>query len=369
MIYTVTGGATGYLFFTRQLTYDDSIWKSWSVLELPESKRSSEVCMTQFYYEKDADLAAIKGQTLAVVGYGNQGRPWALNLRDSGLNPRVCVRNDDTRAQAEQDGFATGDISEAQESDIVCILVPDDVIPQLGLERTDNQLTILASGYSYAFKRFSPAGDQAMIAPRMLGPEVRNCFVEGAGFITALGVEQDVTGTALSRTLAVAKSLGGLREGAIELTPHQEALLDLSVEQVLSPALTHVNGAFVMTMLEFGIPLEAVLTELFLSGEVERNYGLLRTEGFVAQLEHHSPASQYGQLSRRGRYNALDMAAVMKTITSHIDSGAFADEWDAEAGKGYPTLHSLKALHAGEGVQAMERDLMRQLGPGAKPNG
>jgi hypothetical protein len=70
MIYTVTGGATGYLFFTRQLTYDDSISKFCTVRELPESKRSSEVCMTLFYYEKDAGLAAIKGQTLAVVGKG-----------------------------------------------------------------------------------------------------------------------------------------------------------------------------------------------------------------------------------------------------------------------------------------------------------
>ena len=123
--------------------------------------------MTQFYYEKDADPAAIAGQSVAVVGYGNQGRPWALNLRDSGLNPRVCVRNDDTRAQAEEDGFATGDIGDAQQADIVCILVPDDVIPQLGLARADHQLTIVASGYSFAFKRFSPAGDQAMIAPRI----------------------------------------------------------------------------------------------------------------------------------------------------------------------------------------------------------
>jgi ketol-acid reductoisomerase len=80
--------------------------------------------MTTFYYEKDADPAAIAGQTVAIVGYGNQGRPWALNLRDSGVNPRVCVRNDATRAQAEQDGFTTGDIRDAQDADIVCILVP-----------------------------------------------------------------------------------------------------------------------------------------------------------------------------------------------------------------------------------------------------
>lgn len=320
--------------------------------------------MTQFYYEQDADLDAIAGQSVSIVGYGNQGRPWALNLRDSGLNPQVCVRNDATRAQAQLDGFETGDIADASDADIVCILVPDDVIPHLGLERTAGQLTIVASGYCYAFNRFSPAGDQAMIAPRMLGPEVRECFLEGGGFITALGIERDVTGTALQRTLAVALALGGLREGAIELSPHQEALLDLAVEQVLSPALTHVNSAFVMTMLELGIPLEAVLTELFLSGEVERNYGLLRTEGFVAQLEHHSPASQYGQLSRRGRYDGLDFSAVMKEITRHIDSGAFADEWDAEAARGYPTLKALKNLHAGEGVQAMEQDLMSKLGPG-----
>jgi len=320
--------------------------------------------MTRFFYERDADIRALEGLSVAVVGYGNQGRPWALNLRDSGLAPKVCVRNDATREQARMDGFDVGEIADADGADVVCILVPDDAIPHLGLSRQDHQLTIVASGYSYAFNRFIPAGDRAMIAPRMLGPEVRQCYVEGGGFITGLGVEHDASGHALQRTLAVALALGGLREGAIELTAHQEALLDLAVEQVLSPALTHVNASFVATMLEFGIPLEAVLTELFLSGEVERNYGLLRTEGFVAQLEHHSPASQYGQLSRRGRYDGLDIAAVMREIASHIDTGAFADEWDAESASAYATLNALKQQHAGELVRAMEKDLMAKLGPG-----
>ncbi|SRR6056297_90560 len=322
--------------------------------------------MTDFYYEQDADLHAISGQTLAIVGYGNQGRPWALNLRDSGLQPHVCVRNDETRERAAADGFTVGDIADANTADIVCILVPDDAIPGLGLARDKDRLTILASGYCYAFNRYNPAGDQAMLAPRMLGPEVRECYTEGAGFITALGVQRDLTGTALARTLAVARALGGLREGAIVLSPHQEALLDLAVEQVLSPALTHVNSAFVSTMLEYGLPLEAILTELFLSGEVERNFGLLRSEGFVAQLEHHSPASQYGQLSRRGRYDGLDFSPIMKDTVAYIDSGAFADEWDEEAAGGYERLKALKDVHAGEGVKAMERDLMRKLGPGVQ---
>ncbi len=319
--------------------------------------------MTAIYYEKDGDLAAIEGQTLAIVGYGNQGRSWALNLRDSGLKPKICVRNDESREQAQQDGFEVGNIDDASAADIVCILVPDDAIPKLPLTRPAGSLTIVASGYCYAFDRFEHPGDAAMIAPRMLGPEVRSCYEEGSGFITAIGVHKDETSAALQRTLAVAKALGGLREGAIELTPHQEAVLDLAVEQVLSPALTFVNGNFVANLLEMGIPLEAILTELFLSGEVERNYGLLRTEGFVAQLDHHSPASQYGQLSRRGRYDHLDIAGTMKDILNDINSGKFADEWDEEAEAGYQKLKELRDIHASKDIQAMEKDLMSKLGP------
>lgn len=320
--------------------------------------------MTTIYYEKDADRDSINGLSLAVVGYGNQGRSWALNLRDSGLNPQVCVRHDESRAQAEADGFDVGNIEYASAAEIVCILVPDDAIPGLPITRRPGSLTIVASGYCYGFGRFQHPGDAAMIAPRMLGPEVRSCYEEGVGFITALGVQKDETGQALQKTLAVAQALGGLKEGAIELTPHQEAVLDLAVEQVLSPALTYVNGNFVACLLELGIPLEAILTELFLSGEVERNYGLLRTEGFVAQLYHHSPASQYGQLSRRGRFDGLDVTSVMKEILADIDSGKFADEWDAEAEAGYQKLKELREIHAGKDIQAMELDLMSKLGPG-----
>jgi len=322
--------------------------------------------MTTIYYEQDGNIDEIRSLSLAVVGYGNQGRPWALNLRDSGLNPKVCVRNDDTRKEAERDGFNVGNIEDASQADIVCILVPDDAIPKLPLTRPEGSLTIVASGYCYGFDRFQHPGDSAMIAPRMLGPEVRTCYEEGAGFITALGIHNDTTGKALARTLAVAKALGGLKEGAIEMTPHQEAVLDLAVEQVLSPALTFVNGNFVANLLELGIPFEAILTELFLSGEVERNYGLLRTEGFVAQLDHHSPASQYGQLSRRGRYDNLDISAVMKEILKDINSGKFADEWDAEAEAGYQKLKALREIHASADIQAMEQDLMSKLGPGVK---
>ena len=118
--------------------------------------------------------------------------------------------------------------------------------------------------------------------------------MEGVGFISAVGVHKDRTGTALARTLAVASAIGGLRQGALAMTPKQEAVLDLGVEQVLSPALTHINQTFVKTMLAQGISIDAIMTELILSGEIERSYRLLREVGFAGQMGFHSPTSQYG---------------------------------------------------------------------------
>jgi ketol-acid reductoisomerase len=321
--------------------------------------------MRDIYYESDADPAVLAGQRIAVVGYGNQGRSWALNLRDAGLDVQVCVRADASREQARVDGFAAADLAEASAAAVVCILVPDDVIPSLPVVRRADSLTVVASGYTLAFGRFDPAGDVGMVAPRMLGPEVRRCYQEGVGFITAVGVHRDATGTALARTLAVARAIGGLRQGGIAMTPKQEAVLDLAVEQVLSPALTLVNNAFLGVMLEQGIPLEAVLTELFYSGEVERTYRLLREIGFARQLEFHSPTSQYGQLSRRGVYDQLDVLPLMRRLVDDIASGRFADEWDGEMRSGYRRLAELKALHAGEMVRAFEENLRARLGPSA----
>lgn len=321
--------------------------------------------MTTIYYENDADLAALDGATVAVVGYGNQGRSWALNLRDSGCRPMVCVRRDATREQAEADGFAAEDIDAANDADVICVLVPDDVIPLLGIGIRPSSCVIVASGYTLAFGRLQPAGDAGFVAPRMLGPEVRRCYEEGVGFITAVGVHHDTTGAARDRVLAIALAIRGLKQGGIELTAMQEAVLDLSVEQALSPALTAVNTAFVQTMVERGIPLEAVITELVLSGEMERTYRLLREVGYAVQSEFHSPTSQYGQLTRRGRYDHLDFLTPMRALVDDIESGRFADEWDAERDAGYPTLTELKEQYAGPAIREFEADLRRRLGPGA----
>ena len=318
--------------------------------------------MSEILYESDADLDAVSGQQVAVVGYGNQGRSWALNLRDSGLDVVVCVRADETRTAAEADGFATSDVEAASAADVICLLVPDDIISTLPITPSAESLVIVASGYTLAFGRLTTSGDAGMVAPRMLGPEVRRCYEEGVGFITAIGVERDATGTALARTLAIAKAIGGLRQGALSLTPMQEAVLDLGVEQALSPILRKVNESFVGVMMELGIPIEAILTELFLSGEVERTYRLVRLEGGAAQSLHHSPTSQYGQLSRVGRYDHLDVAATIRELMEDITSGRFADEWDAEREAGYPVLEALRNKALAPEILEFEEDLRLKLG-------
>src|SRR4051794_32827725 len=121
--------------------------------------------MTTIAHESDADLGALAGATVAVVGYGNQGRPWALNLRDSGLDVRVCVRADATRDTAVADDFDVGDLDAASTADVICVLVPDDAIPALPLRSSPTSLVVVASGYTLAFDRFAPAGDVGMVAP------------------------------------------------------------------------------------------------------------------------------------------------------------------------------------------------------------
>src|SRR5438045_9541080 len=114
--------------------------------------------MSEILHESDADLSALDGQRVAVVGYGNQGRSWALNLRDSGVDVAVCVRNDETRKTAEADGFATGDVAAASDANVICLIVPDDVIPGLAVTPRADSLVIVASGYTLAFERLQPPG-------------------------------------------------------------------------------------------------------------------------------------------------------------------------------------------------------------------
>jgi ketol-acid reductoisomerase len=308
----------------------------------------------KIYYDADADIDLLSGQTIGTVGYGNQGRSQALNLRDSGATVIVGNINDHYKEQATQDGFETTTIAKAcARADMIMLLVPDEIMPAI-FERdvlpnlADGNLLDFASGYNIAFDLIAPPPtvDVTLIAPRMIGPGVRDTYLEGRGFPSFVGVHQDATGSALERLLAMAKGMGSTRAGCISMTMHDEATLDLFTEQAFGPAFGNVLLTAVDTLVSAGYPPEAVLLELILSGEFEYTFAKIREVGMLKQMDYHSTTSQYGSLSRGIRFAELigPLQERMRVVLEEIRSGSFAEEWSRNQEAKLEELNELKAL-------------------------
>ena len=319
--------------------------------------------MATIYYDSDADLAVLEGETIAVIGYGNQGRSQALNLRDSGLDVIVGVRADETRAQAADDGFEVGPIADvAERAAVILLLVPDEVMPAVfeadvrpGLA-AGNALCF-ASGYTVAFETLTPPGDVdvVLLAPRMIGAGVRQRYEEGRGFPSFVGVHQDATGRAREVLLALARGIGTTRVGALELTFAQEAELDLFNEQGFGPAFGHVMLSAIQTLVDAGYPVEAAVMEIILSGEFAYSMQKIVELGFFDQLELHSHTSQYGAMTRSMRFVGSEIPDSMRNVLEEIRSGAFAREWEAEREAGMPMFTQLKELRHTHPIGAWDR--------------
>ena len=305
-----------------------------------------------FYREADADRAALAGQTVAVVGYGNLGRSMALNLRDSGLRVLVGNIRDEFRAQALADAFDTRDIGEAvAAADVVYLLVPDEVIPEVFREQVepalrDGAAVVFGSGYVLAYDLVKPpAGvDVLLLAPRMLGEEVRRTYVEEAGFLSYLSVEQDASGTAKDRLLALASAAGSLQRGALELSARQEAMLDLFVEQTVGPYLGTAFQLAFHVGTQAGLPPEALVCELYMSGEMSRTIQTMAEVGFYQSVTWHGLVATYGGFTGT---LAIDKEAMQRYFTERLEyirSGGFARALQEEEAGGYPTLAAIEAI-------------------------
>ena len=323
----------------------------------------------RIYRDHDATLDALKGRTVAVIGYGNQGSAWAKNLRDSGIDVLVGTISDDSRARAGEDGFPAHDVAAAaRAASVVCLLIPDEVMRSVIDEHIAPALDpgdtlCVASGYVPSFEdpKIPDGVDLVLVAPRMLGAGVRDAYLDGTGFITFVSVERDASGDAPARMLALARAIGGTRRGAVELDARSEAVLDLFIEQGISAALTKVWSDGAIALLEAGIPLEAILVEYYLSGEVEFAYRSLRTIGYEAQSRLHSETSQYGTLSRAPRFADIDTLDRMRAIIADISSGTFAAEWASDREAGYPALNELRANDPRAALTEFEQDLRARL--------
>ena len=310
--------------------------------------------MATIYHDSDADLAALAGQTVAVVGYGNQGRSQALNLRDAGVDVVVGNIRDYALEAAQSDGFRVLPIADAcAAARCVMLLIPDeampevyarDVAPHLGA----GDLISFASGYNIAFRGIEPAAalDVVLVAPRMIGVGVRDAYVAGRGFPAFVGVHQDASGTARARMLALAKGIGATRGGCIEMSMHDEASLDLFTEQGFGPAFGRVMMSAVELLVAAGYPPEAVLVELYLSGEFAYSLEKIREVGMTRQMDFHSRTSQYGSITRGARYLALDapLKEKMGGVLEEIRSGAFAKEWSEHQEQANEIFEKIRAI-------------------------
>jgi ketol-acid reductoisomerase len=296
--------------------------------------------MATIHRDDDADPRAIEGQTIAVLGYGNQGRAQACNLRDSGLDVIVGNVEDAYRETALADGFTVTPIGEAaRRAEILLLLTPDEVMPDVYARDVapylrPGMLLDFAHGYNVGFGLIvpPPSVDVVMIAPRMIGAGVRDSYLSGEGFPSFVGVHQDATGRAKQRLLALARAVGSTRAGCLEMSFVDEATLDLFSEQAFGPAFGRVMMTAIDTLVEAGYPPEAVLMELYLSGELAYSFLKMREMGAMRQHELHSHTSQYGTISRSPRYFDLDplLKAKMRESLEEIRSGAFAREWSTD---------------------------------------
>jgi ketol-acid reductoisomerase len=325
------------------------------------------------FYEHDADLAVLQDKRIGVIGYGNQGRAQALNLRDSGVQVLIGSVADASAARARDDGFEVVDIAAAtQRADVLALLVPDEV--QRGVYEHDiaphlrsGQVLDFAHGYNIHFGLIRPPQtvDVIMVAPRMIGINVRRSFEHGSGVPAYLAVAHDASGTARQIALAWAKGIGATRAGVLETTFAQETELDLFAEQGVWPIIMRDLLLSYEVLVDAGFPAEMVALELYGSGEAAEIFRQMARVGVIAQMRLHSQTSQYGTLSRGPRMLPDDHKQRLREALREIRSGSFAEEWGGEQAGGYGRFEALREAaraHEINRAEILGRELLERSG-------
>jgi len=323
--------------------------------------------MAKIYYEQDADLNALKGKTLAVLGYGNQGRNQALNLKDSGIKVIIGTRSDKTKAQAKADGFEAYDSKEAAaKADIIQILIQDDL--QGSLYKNDvlpslkaGKALMFSHGFNIHFGQIVPPADVDvfMIAPKGPGHLVRTTYLEGKGVPALVAIHQNATGNALKLALAYGKAIGATRAGVLETTFKEETETDLFGEQVgLCGGLSELIRSGFETLTNAGYQPEVAYFECL--HEVKLIVDLIYEKGITGMRDAISTTAKYGDITRGRRIITDNTRHEMQRILAEIQSGLFAREFVLENQANRPVYNSLlrnDSQHPIEKVGAQVRSM------------
>ncbi len=325
----------------------------------------------KIYYDKDADLQLIRSKNVAVLGYGSQGHAHAQNLKDSGVNVVVGLREGNSWRKAEQSGLKVMPTADAvKRADVVMLLAPDEaqsaiyrdaIAPNL----KDGASLAFGHGFNIHFGQIVPPAsvNVFMVAPKGPGHLVRSEYTKGSGVPMLLAIHQDPSGTTRNLGLSYASAIGGGRAGVIETTFREETETDLFGEQVvLCGGLTSLIQAGYETLVEAGYSPEMAYFECL--HEVKLIVDLIYQGGIANMRYSISTTAKYGDVTRGPRVVTDETRAEMRKILGEIQSGQFAKEWVLENQANRPVYNALLAkgeAHPIEEIGARLRGMMPWL--------
>ncbi|MCU1453096.1 MAG: ilvC [Acidimicrobiales bacterium] len=321
--------------------------------------------MANVYYEKDADRSVLVGRKVAVLGYGSQGHAHALNLKESGIDVRVGLRDgSSSKAKAQDAGLRVVSPAEAAaEADLIMMLLPDTEIgavydAEVAPNLSEGDALFFAHGFNVRFGYVqAPAGvDVCMAAPKGPGHLVRRTYTEGGGVPCLIAVAQDASGSARELALAYADAIGGTRAGVLETTFEEETETDLFGEQVvLCGGLTALVQAGFETLVDAGYQPESAYFECL--HELKLIVDLMYEEGIAGMRYSISTTAEYGDLTRGPRIITDETRAEMRTILEEIKSGKFAEEFMGEVRGGGDQFEALRKRGAEHQIEQVGKEL------------
>lgn len=329
--------------------------------------------MAKVYYEEDVDIAPLKDKTVAVVGYGSQGKHQAMNMRDSGLEVIIAEKPGvPPWKNAEDDGFTVLTADEAtRQADLIILVVPDELHEPVYWNFIHENLAPgktlgVCHGYSIQYGLVDPPEgvDVIMIAPKAPGPTVRRTYEEGFGVPACVAVERDSSGNALKTALAWGNAIGSARVGIIETTIVEEVETDHFGEvAVLCGGCVELIRAGFETLVEAGYQPEIAYFECL--NELKLIVDLIYEGGIEYMWDAVSNTAEYGGRVKGKQIITSDVKENMRNLIRGIQAGEHAQDWIDEQKAGMPELNSLRSTekeHQIEKVGASLRSMMRRKG-------
>jgi ketol-acid reductoisomerase len=325
--------------------------------------------VAEMFYEDAADLSIIQQRKVAVIGYGSQGHAHALNLRDSGVDVRVGLREGSaSAAKATDQGLRVLTVADAvSEADVVVILAPDQsqrdlYRDQIAPNLNEGAALVFGHGFNIRFGYIKPeAGhDVIMVAPKGPGHLVRREYVDGRGVPVIVAVEQDASGSAWELALSYAAGIGGLRAGGIKTTFTEETETDLFGEQaVLCGGASQLVQYGFEVLTEAGYQPEVAYFEVL--HELKLIVDLMVEGGIAKQRWSVSDTAEYGDYVSGPRVISPEVKENMKAVLADIQSGAFAERFIGDQDAGAPEFKELRAKGESHPIETTGRELRKMF--------